>query len=79
MEPRPSERPEDASAESGARSREVHLYQTTPKPTHTLAGGPGAAQSAPVPFGYFRADESNRKTRACQGGEVELKRKNEKA
>ena len=43
---------------------------------YTLAWGTGGRLKAPpVPFGYFRAVESNNKTRACQGGKVELRRK----
>ena len=76
-EPRPNERPKNASMESGARSRHPRFCQTAPQPSTPSPGGPGGGlKRPPVPFGYFRAAESNRKTRVCGGGEVELKRTN---
>ena len=45
---------------------------------HTLAWGFGGRLKAPpMPFGYFRAVESNSKTRICQSVQVALKRKNQ--
>ena len=46
---------------------------------YTLAWGAGGRLKAPpVPFGYFRAVESNRKTRAYGGRQVKLKGQNKK-
>ena len=44
--------------------------------TAAAVGGPGACAKPPAAFGYFRPDESNRKTRACQSVQVMLRRKN---
>ena len=58
--------------------RPPYVWKSTPKPTYTLAWGSGGRLKVPpVPFGYFRAVESNRKTRACQGGHMKLRRRNQ--
>ena len=49
----------------GFGTRLPYVRNRTPKPTRTLARGPGACAKPPAAFGYFRPDESNRKTRAC--------------
>ena len=57
------------------RGRGRHACPTRQyNPLHPRLGAGGRLKAPPTAFGYFRPDESDNKTRACQGGEMALKR-----